>query len=111
MGSRRKSRRLRWPRLGSRSSAIAALGLARAATGVGPAEALPDLVSDAPTGAVLQTYVDSDLTQPHRLLLRFNGYVHNQGTGAARDRRPHPGQPDDDDNGAADLRHERSVRP
>jgi len=60
---------------------IGALGLASGATGVGPAEALPDLVSDAPTGPVLQTYVDAVPTQPHRLLLRFNGYVHNQGTG------------------------------
>ena len=30
----------------------------------------------------LQTYLDADPTEPERLLLRFNGYVHNQGTGA-----------------------------
>ncbi len=58
-----------------------ALGLAGAATGVAPAEALPDLVSDSPTSAVLQTYIDADPSVPRRLLLRFNGYVHNKGAG------------------------------
>ncbi len=67
---------------------VVALGLARSATGIGPDRALPDLVSDAPTGGVLQIYADADVTKPRRLLLRFNGYVHNKGTGAARDRRP-----------------------
>lgn len=58
------------------------LALAGGATGVAPTEALPDLVSDPPTGAALQLYLDADPTQPRRLLLRFNGYVHNKGTGA-----------------------------
>jgi hypothetical protein len=39
----------------------------------------PDLVADAPTGAMVELYRDSAGT---RLLLRFNGYVHNRGTGA-----------------------------
>ncbi len=81
MGSRGASRRFRIAAAGFALVAAGGLGLAGGATGVGPAEALPDMVSDAPTGAVLQTYVDADLTKPHRLLLRFNGFVHNQGTG------------------------------
>ncbi len=73
------SRRLRMAFAGVIVVGVAALGLARAATGVGPAEALPDIVSDAPTSPRFESYTDA--TNTNRLLLRFNGYVHNQGTG------------------------------
>ena len=44
-----------------------------------PARAdLPDLVSDAPADAVLQTYTAAGSS---RLLLRFESYIHNAGTG------------------------------
>jgi hypothetical protein len=62
-------------------TAAGALGLAGSATGVSPTEALPDIVSDPPTGGALQVYVSSDTSAPRRLLLRFNGYVHNAGEG------------------------------
>jgi Lysyl oxidase/Bacterial Ig domain len=80
MGSWGESRRLRVAMAAFAVAGVAALGLARAATGVGPAEALPDLVSDAPTAQRFEVYSDS-ATSANRLLLRFNGYVHNQGTG------------------------------
>lgn len=82
MGSRGENRHLRIVLAVMAVAAVGGLGLAGSATGVGPAEALPDLVSDAPTGALLQTYVDADPSKPRRLLLRFNGYVHNRGSGA-----------------------------
>ncbi len=47
--------------------------------GAGAAEALPDLVSDPPDHDFLSTYSDASGT---RLLLRFDGYVHNDGQGA-----------------------------
>lgn len=63
------------------ATAVLALVLAATAAG-GPADdALPDLVSDAPTGAVLQTYAGPDGTS--RLLVRFSGFVHNAGLGPA----------------------------
>lgn len=77
MGSRGE-RRLRVAMAAIGATGAMAAALAGSATGVTPGEALPDLVSDAPTGAMLQTYVDGSST---RLLLRFNGYIHNQGTG------------------------------
>ncbi len=80
VGSRGESRRFRVVAAGFAVTVIGGLALASGAGGVGPADALPDLVSDAPTGELLQTYVDADSGQ-RRLLLRFNGYVHNQGTG------------------------------
>jgi hypothetical protein len=43
-------------------------------------DALPDLVADPPAWAVLETYAHPDGT--NHLLLRFEGYLHNQGTGA-----------------------------
>ena len=43
-------------------------------------ERLPDLVADAPTNPLLATYSHPDGTT--HLLLRFDGYVHNQGAGA-----------------------------
>jgi hypothetical protein len=42
-------------------------------------ERLPDLVADPPTNPQLQTFAQPD---GNHLLLRFNGYVHNQGQGA-----------------------------
>jgi hypothetical protein len=78
VGLRGDSRRLRMAAAALAVTLAGGLGLASRATGVGPGGALPDLVSDAPDGAVLQTDVSSST---HRLLLRFNGYVHNQGTG------------------------------
>jgi hypothetical protein len=42
-------------------------------------ERLPDLVSDAPDNTQLQTFAQPD---GNHLLLRFNGYVHNAGSGA-----------------------------
>jgi len=48
-----------------------------AATGT---EVLPDLVADAPASPVLQTYSHPD--QTNHLLLRFEGYLHNRGSGA-----------------------------
>ena len=48
-----------------------------AATGT---EVLPDLVADAPGSPVLQTYSHPD--QTNHLLLRFEGYLHNRGSGA-----------------------------
>lgn len=43
-------------------------------------DVLPDLVADPPTDPVLQT--DDEPAEGPRLLLRFNGYVHNAGPGA-----------------------------
>ena len=43
-------------------------------------ERLPDLVADAPARPLLATYAHPDGTT--HLLLRFDGFVHNQGTGA-----------------------------
>ena len=42
-------------------------------------ERLPDLVADAPANPQLQTFAQPD---GNHLLLRFDGYVHNQGQGA-----------------------------
>lgn len=50
---------------------------ARAATA---ADALPDLVADPPANPYLDYYSYSDGT--HDLLLRFDGYIHNSGSGA-----------------------------
>jgi hypothetical protein len=43
-------------------------------------ERLPDLVADPPARPILQTYAHPDGTT--HLLLRFDGFVHNRGTGA-----------------------------
>ena len=43
-------------------------------------ERLPDLVADAPARPIIQTYSHPDGTT--HLLLRFDGFVHNQGVGA-----------------------------
>ena len=46
-----------------------------------PADALPDLIADPPSSPTLDNSVNST-TGAHNLLLRFNGYIHNTGTGA-----------------------------
>jgi hypothetical protein len=43
-------------------------------------ETLPDLVADPPSSQVLQTYAHPDGT--NHLLLRFEAYIHNRGSGA-----------------------------
>ena len=57
-------------------AAAAAFHVARAST---PVPLLPRLVADPPDGAVLAT---SSVEGRTRLLLRFNGYLHNDGEGA-----------------------------
>jgi hypothetical protein len=63
--------------------AVTAVAIACAVTpGAAPAqvtERLPDLVSDPPANPQLQTFSQPD---GNHLLLRFDGYVHNQGQGA-----------------------------
>jgi len=59
-------------------AALGAAGLAVAAAAPGD-EVLPDLVADAPMRATLQTY---STPEGARLLLRFDGYIHNLGRGA-----------------------------
>jgi len=54
-------------------------GAMREAHASGPAGLLPNLVADPPDNAVLVTSITEGST---RLLLRFNGYVHNDGPGA-----------------------------
>ena len=54
--------------------------VAHAGAAVAATESLPDLVADPPGSPVLQTY--SRPGQANQLLLRFEGYVHNQGAGA-----------------------------
>ena len=74
--------------VGSRSwralaALAAALACALAAAQTGSAqvtERLPDLVADAPARPLIQTYSHPDGTT--HLLLRFDGFVHNQGVGA-----------------------------
>jgi hypothetical protein len=62
-------------------AAAAACGLAaQAGSAQTVTERLPDLVADAPANPVLATYSHPDGTT--HFLLRFDGFVHNQGTGA-----------------------------
>jgi hypothetical protein len=62
-------------------AAAAACGLAaQAGSAQTVTERLPDLVADPPARPILQTYAHPDGTT--HLLLRFDGFVHNQGTGA-----------------------------
>src|SRR5690348_11397332 len=58
---------------------LLALHPARAAPGPSGTGLLPNLVADPPDGTSLQTDSSSGTA---RLLLRFNGYVHNRGPGA-----------------------------
>ena len=69
---------------------VLATGAATVQSGAAPVtESLPDLVSDPPANQVIQTY--SRPGQANQLLLRFEGYVHNQGTGALEVRGTGPG--------------------
>src|SRR3978361_665941 len=54
-------------------------GATHQAHAAGSTALLPDLVADPPDGIELAT--DSS-TGTNRLLLRFNGYIHNKGPGA-----------------------------
>src|SRR4051812_36696273 len=63
-----------------RSCLIALMLLFGLAPAARAADLLPDLVSDPPSGAYLEVH-DYGNGQ-HELLLRFNGYVHNAGSGA-----------------------------
>jgi Lysyl oxidase len=60
--------------------ALACAAVVRQGTAASGTEVLPDLVADAPGGPVLQTYSHPD--QTNHLLLRFEGYLHNRGSGA-----------------------------
>ena len=71
--------------LGRSTTAIAAMAVVMAVA-VAPQAAtaqvtdrLPDLVADAPANPQLQTFAQPD---GNHLLLRFDGYIHNQGQGA-----------------------------
>lgn len=54
---------------------------------VAPSLLLPDLVADAPSSPLLESYVDE---LGARLLLRFHGYVHNAGAGSLELRASQP---------------------
>lgn len=54
---------------------------------VAPSLLLPDLVADAPSSPLLESYVDA---LGARLLLRFHGYVHNAGAGSLELRASQP---------------------
>src|SRR3954469_6922206 len=60
---------------------VALLGvLGPAARAAGPTDLLPDLVADPPANPYLEVHDYGNGQQD--LLLRFDGYVHNAGTGA-----------------------------
>jgi Lysyl oxidase/Bacterial Ig domain len=61
------------------TAAVIACAMAPVAAPAQVTERLPDLVSDAPANPQLQTFSQPD---GNHLLLRFDGYVHNQGQGA-----------------------------
>ena len=61
------------------AAATIACALLPVTAGAQVTDRLPDLVSDAPANPQLQTVAQSD---GNHLLLRFDGYVHNQGQGA-----------------------------
>ncbi len=65
--------------MGLLCSALLALAPSDGATASEPAPLLPDLVADAPDNVALATSSEEGRT---RLLLRFNGYIHNAGPGA-----------------------------
>lgn len=67
------------------TGSLAASGQATAA--VAPSVLLPDLVADAPTNPLLESYSDGSGA---RLLLRFHGFVHNAGTGPVELRASEP---------------------
>lgn len=63
-------------------AAVTVVALACSPTGsaAGPTDQLPDLVADPPANPTLDYHTDS-ADNSHDLLLRFDGYVHNAGTG------------------------------
>lgn len=65
--------------VGVLSLALLATGALRQAHASGPEPLLPNLVADPPDN---MTLVSSSIEGKTRLLLRFNGYVHNAGPGA-----------------------------
>ena len=69
-------------RILARACALAAcLTLAQAASAVAaPTALLPDLVADTPRWPRLEQYADGDES---RLLIRFDGFIHNAGAGPA----------------------------
>jgi hypothetical protein len=71
------------------ASALVAVGVLRDARAASPEPLLPNLVADPPDGAELAT---SSIEGHTHLLLRFNGYIHNDGPGALdiRGARAHP---------------------
>ncbi len=58
---------------------VLALVPGHGARAAGPFDLLPDLVADPPANATFEDYAFPD--GHHDLLLRFDGYVHNDGTG------------------------------
>src|SRR3954447_1436480 len=60
--------------------AAALLALSPAALASGATDRLPDLVADPPANPYLEVHDCGNV--PQDLLLRFDGYVHNAGTGA-----------------------------
>jgi hypothetical protein len=69
-----------WRALAVLVAALACALAAQAGSAQTVTERLPDLVADAPARPLLQTYTHPDGTT--HLLLRFDGFVHNQGAGA-----------------------------
>jgi Lysyl oxidase/Bacterial Ig domain len=65
---------------GSLCLGLLAIGTLREARAAGSEPLLPKLVADPPTGVFLET--SSTEGGVSKLLLRFNGYVHNKGPGA-----------------------------
>ena len=61
------------------TAAAAAVTVPIIASSAPPAPLLPDLVSDAPTGPRFDTY--DPVNGVPRLLIRFDGYIHNDGDG------------------------------
>src|ERR1700694_4391519 len=59
--------------------AVLVAGVMCPAAASSPTKLLPNLVADAPDGVELVHYSSNGTT---RLLLRFNGYIHNKGPGA-----------------------------
>jgi hypothetical protein len=69
-----------WRVLAALVASLACALAAQAGSAQTVTERLPDLVADAPARPLIQTYSHPDGTT--HLLLRFDGFVHNQGVGA-----------------------------
>jgi Lysyl oxidase len=69
-----------WRALAVLAAALACALVAQPGSAQTVTERLPDLVADAPARPIIQTYAHPDGTT--HLLLRFDGFVHNQGAGA-----------------------------